>query len=52
MSMQMISNEMHSDTIAIRQKKYNLKSGKLYLSLSVFDCQVAIDTIVDHILPI
>ena len=29
MSMQMISDEMHSDTIVIRQKKYNLKSGKL-----------------------
>ena len=29
MSMQMIYDEMHSDTIAIRQKKYNLKSGKL-----------------------
>ena len=30
MSMQMISEEMHSDTIAIRQKKkYYLKSGKL-----------------------
>ena len=29
MSMQMISDEMHSDTIAIRQKKYYLKSGKL-----------------------
>ena len=29
MSMQMISDELHSDTIAIRQKKYNLKSGKL-----------------------
>ena len=29
MSMQMIDDEMHSDIIAIRQKKYNLKSGKL-----------------------
>ena len=29
MSMQMISDEMHSDTIGIRQKKYNLKSVKL-----------------------
>ena len=29
MSMQMTSDEMHSDTIAIRQKQYNLKSGKL-----------------------
>ena len=35
MSMQMISDEMHSDTIAIRQKKYNLKNSKLKLSLSV-----------------
>ena len=33
--MQMISDEMHSDTIAIREKKYNLKSAKLLLSLSV-----------------
>ena len=30
MSMQMISDEMHSDTIVIRQKKKKkLKSGKL-----------------------
>ena len=30
MSMQMNSDEMHSDTSATsRQKKYNLKSGKL-----------------------
>ena len=30
MSMQMISDEKHSDTIAIKQKKkYNLKSGNL-----------------------
>ena len=28
MSMQMISHEMHSDTVAIKQKKYNLKRGK------------------------
>ena len=35
MSTQMISDEMRSDTIAIRQKKYNLYSGKLSLSLSV-----------------
>ena len=28
MSMQRISDEMHSDTIAIRQKKYDLKSVK------------------------
>ena len=42
MIMQMISDEMHSDTIAIRQKKkkkkkkINLKSGKLKLLLSVY----------------
>ena len=35
MSMQMISDEMHSDTTAIRRKKYNLKSGKFKLSLIV-----------------
>ena len=29
MNMQMISDEMHSDTITIRQKKYNFKSSKL-----------------------
>ena len=29
MGMQMISDEMHSDPIAIRQKKYKLKSSKL-----------------------
>ena len=29
MSKQMNSDEMHSDTIAIKQKKYSLKSGKL-----------------------
>ena len=29
MSMQLLSDEMRSDTIVIRQKKYNLKSGKL-----------------------
>ena len=28
MSMQMISDEMHSDTIAIRQKKKEKKKGK------------------------
>ena len=33
--MQMISDEMQSDTIAIRQEIYNLKSGKLKFSLSV-----------------
>ena len=35
MSIQMISDETHSDTITIRQKKCNLKSGKLKHSLSV-----------------
>ena len=35
MSTQMISDKMRSDTIAIRQKKYNVYSGKLSLSLSV-----------------
>ena len=29
MHMEMISGEMHSDTVAIRQKKYNLESGNL-----------------------
>ena len=28
--MQIISDEMHSDTIAIRLIKYNLKNGKLF----------------------
>ena len=29
MDMQMISDQMHSDTIAIGQNTYNVKSGKL-----------------------